>query len=60
MYIECKYTIMLRNQLNPEITKLIREHDRTPYENASRRNAIKRQILFLMESVKLDEQFSYA
>ena len=51
---------MLRNQLNPEITKLIREHDRTPYENASRRNAIKRQILFLMESVKLDEQFSYA
>ena len=46
----------LRNQLNPTIIKLLREHDNLPYENASARKVLQRQLLSLMSIVKLHEQ----
>ena len=46
---------MLRKQLQQDIIRLLREHDALSYDDLHNRNAIKRRILFLMESVKLDE-----
>ena len=45
----------VREQYNPIITKLLREHDHLPHENVVERKSFQRQILFLMNAIKLDE-----
>ncbi|MBU3587041.1 MULTISPECIES: hypothetical protein [Polynucleobacter] len=45
----------VREHYNPIITKLLREHDRLPHENVAERKSFQRQILFLMNAIKLDE-----
>ena len=44
-----------RAHYNPVITKLLREHDRLPYDNVVERKSFQRQILFLMNAIKLEE-----
>ncbi len=45
----------VREHYNPIIIKLLREHDRLPDENVAERKCFQRQILFLMNTIKLDE-----
>ncbi|WP_397390096.1 hypothetical protein [Polynucleobacter sp.] len=45
----------VREHYNPIITELLREHDRLPHENVTERKSFQRQILFLMNAIKLDE-----
>jgi hypothetical protein len=45
----------LREYYNPIISKLLREHDRLPHERVAERKNFQRQILFLMNTIKLDE-----
>lgn len=49
---------MTRNQATPEIIRLLKEHDSIAYDNRTLRNTIKRKILFIMETVKLEERES--
>ena len=44
----------LREKLNPEIMRLLRSHDKLAYEDPQRKQ-LERQILFLMEQVKISE-----
>lgn len=46
----------IRNTLNPLITSLLKIHDQIESENVHMRNKIKRQILFLMTTVKMTEK----
>jgi hypothetical protein len=41
--------------MNPEIQRLMREHDALADHDRINRSLLEREILFLMESVKLDE-----
>ena len=45
----------IREQYNPVIAKLLREHDLLPQEKVQERSNIQRRILFLMTTVKLTE-----
>ena len=45
----------IREQHNPTIIKLLREHDQLPYELLEQRRSIERQIMFLMSTVKAGE-----
>lgn len=45
----------IREQHNPTIIKLLREHDQLPYEHLEQRRNIERQIMFLMSIVKTGE-----
>jgi hypothetical protein len=45
----------VREHYNPVITKLLREHDRLPLEKVVERKNFQRQILFLMNAIKLEE-----
>ena len=45
----------VREYYNPVITKLLREHDRLPHDMVDERKSFQRQILFLMNAIKLDE-----
>jgi hypothetical protein len=45
----------VREHYNPIITNLLREHDRLPHEKVAERKSFQRQILFLMNAIKLDE-----
>lgn len=44
-----------REHYNPVITKLLREHDRLPLDKVIERKNFQRQILFLMNTIKLEE-----
>ena len=44
-----------RAHYNPVITKLLREHDRLPHDNVVERKSFQRQIIFLMNAIKLEE-----
>jgi len=46
---------VIRKHYNPMIINLLKQHDQLPFENTSERNKIKRQILFLMTTVKMAE-----
>lgn len=46
---------MPRNEATPIIMDLLKRHDSIPDEMISERNAIKRQILFIMQGTKLGE-----
>ena len=48
----------MREQLRPLIIQLLREHDALPYDNYAGRNCLQRKLLFLMETIKLDEQLT--
>ena len=41
-----------REKYNPIILKLLRQHDALPIEMMSERNAIQRQLLHIMSTVK--------
>ncbi|WP_167523318.1 hypothetical protein [Polynucleobacter asymbioticus] len=45
----------VREHYNPVITKLLREHDRLPHDMVQERKSFQRQILFLMNTIKLEE-----
>ena len=45
----------VREYYNPVITKLLREHDRLPHDMVEERKSFQRQILFLMNTIKLEE-----
>lgn len=45
----------VREHYNPVITKLLREHDRLPHDRVDERKSFQRQILFLMDTIKLEE-----
>ena len=45
----------VREHYNPLITQLIRDHDRLSYEKVEERKSFQRQILFLMNAIKLQE-----
>jgi len=45
----------VREHYNPVITNLLREHDRLPHDKIEERKSFQRQILFLMNTIKLDE-----
>jgi len=45
----------VREHYNPVITKLFREHDRLPHDMVQERKSFQRQILFLMNIIKLEE-----
>lgn len=45
----------VREHYNPVITKLLREHDRLPHDKVDERKSFQRQILFLMDTIKLEE-----
>ena len=45
----------IRQQTNPQIVKLLREHDSLDYAQQQARQALQRQILFLMNTIKLHE-----
>lgn len=46
---------VIRKHFNPMIIDLLRQHDQLPFESTDERNKIKRQILFLMTTVKMTE-----
>jgi hypothetical protein len=51
----------VREHYNPVITKLLREHDRLPLDMIEERKSFQRQILFLMNTIKLEEfELSFA
>jgi hypothetical protein len=45
----------IRTQYNPIITNLLKQHDLLAPEAVHERNKIKREILFLMTTVKMKE-----
>ena len=45
----------VREHYNPVITQLLREHDRLPHDKITERKSFQRQILFLMNTIKLEE-----
>jgi hypothetical protein len=45
----------IRQQNNPLILKLLREHDSLGVEQRQERQALRRRILFLMTTIKLHE-----
>ena len=45
----------VREHYNPVITNLLREHDRLPHDKVDERKSFQRQILFLMNTIKLEE-----
>jgi hypothetical protein len=45
----------VREHYNPIITKLLREHDQLPLDNVAERKSFQRQIMYLMNAIKLDE-----
>jgi len=45
----------VREHYNPVITQLLREHDRLPHDKVDERKRFQRQILFLMNAIKLEE-----
>jgi len=45
----------VREQYNPIITSLLREHDQLPLEQVENRKSIQRRILFLMNTIKFQE-----
>jgi hypothetical protein len=45
----------VREHYNPVITSLLREHDRLPHDQVEKRKSFQRQILFLMNKIKLEE-----
>jgi len=45
----------VREHYNPVITQLLREHDRLPHDKVAERKSFQRQILFLMNTIKLEE-----
>ena len=45
----------VREHYNPVITQLLREHDQLPQEKIAERKQFQRQILFLMNAIKLEE-----
>ena len=44
-----------RNLFNPVITNLLRQHDSLSLEQTQERKSFQRQILFLMNAIKLEE-----
>jgi len=45
----------VREHYNPLISKLLREHDQLPHDNVDERKSFQRRIIFLMNTIKLDE-----
>jgi hypothetical protein len=45
----------VREHYNPVITQLLREHDRLSLDKIAERKTFQRQILFLMNAIKLEE-----
>jgi hypothetical protein len=45
----------VREQYNPIICKLLREHDRLPHDKVEERKSFQRRILFLMTTIKMEE-----
>lgn len=45
----------VREHFNPVITSLLRQHDRLPHDKVEERKRFQRQILFLMNTIKLEE-----
>ena len=45
----------VREQYNPIISKLLREHDRLPHDKVEERKSFQRRILFLMTTIKMEE-----
>ena len=45
----------VREHYNPVISQLLREHDRLSLEKSDERKTFQRQILFLMNAIKLEE-----
>ncbi|QWD91245.1 hypothetical protein [Polynucleobacter sp. MWH-Braz-FAM2G] len=45
----------VRNHLNPVIRNLLLKHDRLPHDQIEERKSFQRQILFLMNAIKLEE-----
>jgi hypothetical protein len=45
----------VREHYNPVISQLLREHDRLPHDKVAERKNFQRQILFLMNAIKLEE-----
>jgi hypothetical protein len=45
----------IREHYNPIISKLLREHDRLPHDQVEERKSFQRRILFLMNTIKMEE-----
>jgi hypothetical protein len=45
----------VREHFNPVITSLLRQHDRLPHDQVEERKSFQRQILFLMNKIKIEE-----
>jgi hypothetical protein len=45
----------VREHYNPVITQLLWEHDRLPHDRVADRKSFQRQILFIMNAIKLEE-----
>jgi hypothetical protein len=45
----------VREHYNPLITQLLREHDSLPHDQVIERKSFQRQILFLMNTIKMQE-----
>jgi hypothetical protein len=45
----------VREHYNPLITKLLREHDQLPHDKINERKSFQRRIIFLMNTIKLEE-----
>ncbi|MDO8713505.1 MAG: hypothetical protein Q7K13_03370 [Polynucleobacter sp.] len=45
----------VREYYNPEIINLLREHDRLSHNNINERKSFQRRILFLMDTIKVQE-----
>jgi hypothetical protein len=45
----------IREHYNPTIINLMRQHDQLPHEKIAERKIFQRQILFLMNAIKMAE-----
>jgi hypothetical protein len=45
----------IREHYNPIISKLLRERDRLPHDQVEERKSFQRRILFLMNTIKMEE-----
>jgi hypothetical protein len=45
----------VREYYNPLISKLLREHDCLPHDKIDERKSFQRRIIFLMNTIKLEE-----
>ncbi len=45
----------VREQYNPVITQLLREHDQLGHDQVEERKSFQRRILFLMNTIKFSE-----